>query len=216
MTSPPLLPGQTRVGMPPVHRAPATANHIIPTLYSPTLPDLVALASDPGAYEDAVLDMSANALRIADDRDALAASQPHLEAVCKLLEDRDRQLVSAQADVAAARQERDAYRRALAQEQADKAAHVRGLEAEILRLKQLNVKRCEDADRARRLSLLMMQQHASVLSELIEHDAEVAAAERPVPPSHDDFGSAPVFLARGTNPENETFVVDVPLSGGAL
>lgn len=139
------------------------------------------------------------------------------------------QIADLQAQVQAYRDQAKAYHAAYEREAAAAIEHA-GRAQDLL---QLNERRCQDATRARDCVRAMAHQLATVLTELSAKDQElellrgfdrasrsIAGApaavlgERLVPEPHSDPFGPPdetrVWLARGTDPANETVVVDEP------
>lgn len=160
------------------------------------LPDL-----DTCTEED-LLNLAANARRVPDDMYALTGSSAHLDRIFEILEDRDSDLELAREEIeslrrqlAVAKREANVYCKAYDKEQQSSAALV----------KQLADAAQDNATMHARLAEAQSLAHAALRSEIAARDCQVqlyqayatALADKPV--------------ARGTNPENETVVVD----GGA-
>lgn len=118
-----------------------------------------------------------------------------------------------------ARHDAAGYRKAYESER-EAAARAANTAASAL---ALNAKRCEEADRARRTVQQIMVLYSEALLEVARLEAQLiearfdiasrSAAELSVPPADDGAFDEP-RVAMGTNPENETVVIDLPADGG--
>lgn len=166
----PFSAGGTRLGMMPVD---------LPRIhqgYRSPLPDIDGMAHDPPALRAAMLDLCANALWHAGDREELSASDPHMVQVMKLVEwldldgtRRESELETATGRLAVLQGQAEAYRKAYERERA--AAQTNAEYAQ--QLLALNEKRRTEADLARRTLAEVMSQLFAAKSRLAEQDVEL-------------------------------------------
>lgn len=154
---------------------------------------------------DGVLELTISAASNRDDRDTLAKHDDLLHAALRRavavewdIREQDKELGELRVRV-------EALTKAHRREQEVALAHAQRAQDLLV----LNEERCQDVVRARKAIREMSQVIADMGHELSIRDAEIDTLKRlrPVPPPVESFESS--RIARGTNPENETIVVDV-------